>query len=444
MSRRSQEKRAARAKARAKQRARDKVEDGHRPDGRDAGTDFFNWSDAQPPPLRMTTADVLAGARAGTVYGIWRTSAQEIDPAVFHVNAEPVLLSWVREAYGRGGWQPTELIRYLARHGKSSLADLARMVVAVERDLRVGPTAKDPGWIRQWDAAGLPSRVARTGWMGAWAASHPDWLKLVHRFAMILSWMPALEPLLSPPSGVRASARLAPTQTPASASPMLGRVRALLAKAESTQYESEAIAFTVKAQELMTKHAIDQAMLAGAGSGPAAPGVIRVPIDPPYLDAKALLLQVIAEHSRCRSVLQPDVEMSSVIGFSTDLDAVDLLFTSLLVQAHHSLAEASVSAPPGSRTRSQSFRAAFLQGFISRIDTRLAAVNTVAFEEARAQAKVFLPVLRSRDEQISEFMEKRFSTMTSSPVRGGFDALGYQHGQRAGDAATLLSGAIGA
>ena len=229
----------------------------------------------------------------------------------------------------------------------------------------------------------------------------------------------------------------------AQANPKLERVRALLAKAESTPYEEEAIAFTAKAQELMTKHALDQAMLAGLGPSPATPGVVRIPIDPPYLDAKAFLLQVIAEHSRCKAVLLPAVEMSSVIGFSTDLETVELLFTSLLVQAHHALAEASAAAPPGSRTRSQSFRAAFLQGFTGRIDERLAAANATAFDEAKAQADTLLPVLRSREQQIGEFVEQYFAVQ-SSRVRGGFDALGYHHGQRAADAAALVSGAIGA
>lgn len=442
MSRRSQEKRAARAKVRAKQRARDKVGDGHHGAGGPGGeTDFFDWTASPPPPARMTTADVLTLARSGSIYGIWRDWANGIETAVFLADAEPVLVSWVRELYDRGGWQPTELIRHLSRFGKSSVAGLARVVVAAERNSRVGHSAKDPGWLRQWEAAGLPE-MTETGWMADWAASHPDWMKRLYRFAMILGGMPPLEPLLPPSSGARASSRLASKQTPTSAHPMLVRVRALLAKAESTQYESEAIAFTAKAQELMTKHALDQAMLAGADAGPASPGVIRIPIDPPYLDAKALLLQVIAEHSRCQSVLHAGVEMSSVIGFSTDLEAVELLFTSLLVQAQHALAASSLAAPPGSRARSQSFRAAFLQGFISRIDARLASVNRVAFDQAKAQAETFLPVLRSRDEQISAFVEQRFSTLTSSRVRGGYDALGYQHGQRAGDAAALLSGAI--
>ena len=104
---------------------------------------------------------------------------------------------------------------------------------------------------------------------------------------------------------------------------------------------------------------------------------------------------------------------------------------------------ASAAAPPGSRTRSQSFRAAFLQGFTGRIDERLAAANATAFDEAKAQADTLLPVLRSREQQIGEFVEQYFAVQ-SSRVRGGFDALGYHHGQRAADAAALVSGAIGA
>ncbi|MGB3954107.1 MAG: DUF2786 domain-containing protein [Brooklawnia sp.] len=376
------------------------------------------------------------------IYAIWRAKADEIDPAVFLADAEPVLLAWLRDVYGRGGWQPTELIRIQGRRGKSPVGQLARVVVAAERASRVGPTVNDPSWLRQWDAAGLP-RVAGSGWLATWAASTPDWLKLIHRFVTILSGIPALEPLLPPPSGRRSAVLRATDSAAASANPKLERVRALLAKAESTTYESEAIAFTAKAQELMTKHALDQAMLTGSASGPATPGVVRIPIDPPYLNAKALLLQVIAAHSRCRAVLHSDVEMSSVIGFSRDLETVELLFTSLLVQAHHALTEAAATAPPGSRTRSQSFRAAFLQGFTGRIDDRLAAANRTAFDTAEAQADTYLPVLRSQEQQIGEFMAQHFSTLASSRVRGGFDPLGYQHGQRAADAAALVSGAIG-
>jgi hypothetical protein len=39
---------------------------------------------------------------------------------------------------------------------------------------------------------------------------------------------------------------------------MLDRVRALLAKAESTDFPQEADAFTARAQELMARHRIDR------------------------------------------------------------------------------------------------------------------------------------------------------------------------------------------
>ena len=41
---------------------------------------------------------------------------------------------------------------------------------------------------------------------------------------------------------------------------ILDKVRALLAKAESTQYAEEAAAYTAKAQELIATHAIDIAV----------------------------------------------------------------------------------------------------------------------------------------------------------------------------------------
>ncbi|MDP9441581.1 MAG: DUF2786 domain-containing protein, partial [Actinomycetota bacterium] len=42
---------------------------------------------------------------------------------------------------------------------------------------------------------------------------------------------------------------------------ILSRVRALLAKAESTEFAPEAEAFTEKAQELMARYAIDDPVL---------------------------------------------------------------------------------------------------------------------------------------------------------------------------------------
>ena len=48
---------------------------------------------------------------------------------------------------------------------------------------------------------------------------------------------------------------------------MLSRIRALLAKAEATEYAEEAEALSARAQELMAKYSIDQALLAAESGG---------------------------------------------------------------------------------------------------------------------------------------------------------------------------------
>lgn len=449
MSRASQSKRATRAKDRARQRAQQKHRTNHsgpaaapRPSWNEPyqGSPFGVPGGPGRAPRRRSTREILAAARNASPVVPLLNEARAIAPATFFADAETVLIEWTLELYARG-WQPTELIRAARLRRASAGAELVRLAVAAERATREGPTANDPRWVQQWTAAELPGGPVRPGWAAAWASTvEPDReLTELLRLALVLGGLPRLELLLPPPGGAGAGR---PSTGPAAGAPdpILGRVRALLAKAESTEHESEALAFTAKAQELMTKHAIDLAMVQSERSHVAGPHVIRIPLDAPYLDAKALLLQTVAQQTRCRTLLESEVAMSSVIGYPTDLEAVELLFTSLLVQAQRGLAEASRAAPPGSRTRSQSFRAAFLHGFTGRIGERLSEVNRLAY--ADAQSGTFLPVLRSQSEAIDEFVTQRFGRTVEKAVRGGFDSAGYARGQLAADAAALTSGRI--
>ena len=111
---------------------------------------------------------------------------------------------------------------------------------------------------------------------------------------------------------------------------ILHRVRALLRKAESTEFTEEAEALTTKAQELIARHAIDAVAL---GAPDKAPTTRRVHLDDPYIDAKALLLDRVALANRCTCVFAPPFGWSDVFGFPGDLDAVELLTSSLLAQA---------------------------------------------------------------------------------------------------------------
>lgn len=93
----------------------------------------------------------------------------------------------------------------------------------------------------------------------------------------------------------------------------------------------------------MTRHAIDEALI-GGGRREDGVRMIRIPIDPPYADAKSLLVSQVAEANRCRAVYYSTIDLASVVGFSDDLNRVELLVTSLLVQAQHALADTSRSA----------------------------------------------------------------------------------------------------
>jgi hypothetical protein len=93
--------------------------------------------------------------------------------------------------------------------------------------------------------------------------------------------------------------------------------------------------------------------------------------------------------------------------------------------------------------RSQSYRSAFLQAYAGRIGQRLEEINAAVFAAADCdEAEAFLPVLRSRADQVEDVIDERFGALTTSRVRGGFDAAGWAGGTVAGDNARLGSGQL--
>ena len=220
--------------------------------------------------------------------------------------------------------------------------------------------------------------------------------------------------------------------------PVLLRVRALLAQAESTTFEAEAEAFTAKAQELMARHAIDAAVLWSTTERSERPTTIRIPIDDPYVDIKSLLLQCVAGRSRCRAVWDDRHALATVVGFASDVASTEMLFTSLLVQAQSALQAEGARAGPGGRSRSRSFRSAFLMAFTHRIDQRLASINRAVEQTVDAEAGgSLLPVLASRASVVEDEVASLFGDLVTTPVRGGGDAAGWARGTLAADLAEL-------
>ncbi len=221
---------------------------------------------------------------------------------------------------------------------------------------------------------------------------------------------------------------------------MLERVRALLAKAESTTFPEEAEALTAKAHELMTRHAIDEAMLEGGAVAAGDVAGWRIGIDDPYAAAKSLLLDRVADANRCRAVWAPDLGSSTVFGATSDLELVELLFTSLLVQANEAMLRAGRAVDSAGRSRTRSFRQSFLVAYAGRIGERLTETTaSVIAEGVEIHGDALLPVLASRAEAVDEALREVFPGVVQRGLQVKSYA-GWLAGRAAADLASLSVG----
>ncbi|MEE3919181.1 DUF2786 domain-containing protein [Micromonospora sp. BRA006-A] len=128
---------------------------------------------------------------------------------------------------------------------------------------------------------------------------------------------------------------------------MLSKVRKLLAQAEDPACTpAESAAFMAKATELIARYGVDRALLAARDPAADPVGDRTVEVIAPYARDKAGLLAAVAEPLRCRCVRRRHGNgfVMHLFGFASDLERVELLFTSPLVQAAHGLAGAVVPA----------------------------------------------------------------------------------------------------
>jgi hypothetical protein len=222
---------------------------------------------------------------------------------------------------------------------------------------------------------------------------------------------------------------------------VLARVRALLAKAESTTFPEEAEALSAKAQELMARHSIDQAVLR-AGRGDPSTDVVawRIGIDDPYAQAKSVLLNHIAAASGCRAVWSKNMGFSTVFGTRSDLEMVELLFTSLLLQANDAMTRAGRVSDASGRSRTRSFRQSFLLAYAARIGERLSETTArVVAEESERHASRLLPALARRDEAVDDAVRAAFPDLGqhAAAIR---NYSGWVAGRAAADVASLSVG----
>lgn len=371
---------------------------------------------------------------------------------------EGVALAWEH------GWQPADLHRLTRRE----LDEGAQRVLGDAMAHQLGRFAEitlSPRWPAQLREAGATTWWPRdTDPVTARATLRGTGGDAVVRAALcliaLLADLPRLERLdpLPGTASRSASARTGPEVEER----VLTRVRALLAKAESTTYEAEAETFTAGAQALMARHSIDAAMLAASERRPAdSPAAVRLGIDRPYEQPKVLLLDAVATANRCRTVWSKTLGFVTVIGFEPDLTATETIFTSLLVQATAAVTGEGARVTRDGRSRTRAFRQSFLTAYAQRIGVRLRAVTeeetaaavrestdtpgaggaetsgAEAYGGGAPQRGVLVRVLAQRAGEVDQRVDELFPRLHSRPMRVRADLEGWSAGVRAADRADL-------
>ncbi|MCU1610842.1 MAG: hypothetical protein JWM45_2758 [Pseudonocardiales bacterium] len=411
-----------------------------------AGTASAGTSRAKPSAETISTVllsaarehgagDSEAGARIATLVAERFADQPVLVAAAVHCAVAPlVTAAWER------GWAPEDLHQVARRRLDAVAVGYLIDAIAEESQCYAKATvaqrwSEDLGQIGAvvwWEPAQTGGHLLQ--WVRRHARSLADALSTVIQVLAMLLALPVLPTIIAPPGS--AAARAAPRR--GVDQKMLARVRALLAKAESTTFPEEAEALSTKAQELMSRYSLERIVVDSAdsaGSDPYPAAARRLWLDNPYVAAKALLVGAVAEANRCRTVLSEALGFTTVLGDEVDLEIVELLSTSLLVQATRAMVSAGSQISRTGRSRTRSYRQSFLLAYATRIGERLSTARDVSTAAVADSARL-LPVLAARERVVEELFESMFPQSVSRSYSVG-NAAGWYAGRAAADLAVL-------
>ena len=347
------------------------------------------------------------------------------------------------DAVFEGGWQPREVVKAVRRRRDDAASDLVCTAVAAYHTMN---EAEPPElWLSQLQELGAVEPWWGPGrdWLGLWALrtgrSWSEALVLAVGALAVLRRLPRTQMLMDPPSEWGRTALLGHARHGRVDDAVLAKVRALLAKAESTAFEHEADALTAKAQALIARHAIDEALANQTSTRDReVPKGRRISVDDPYANAKSSLLGVVAGTNGVRAVWDEEYGLMTLVGFVGDLESVEVLFTSLMMQASKAmLAKGQVRDGRG-RSRTRSFRQSFYVAFAQRIHERLEMAASQARTDVEADLGMdLLPVLASRLGEVDEQTAKLFPRLSKAKTSRVTNPDGWLAGRAAAEMATL-------
>lgn len=212
---------------------------------------------------------------------------------------------------------------------------------------------------------------------------------------------------------------------------MLERVRKLLAKAEDPSISPvEAEAYNAKAAELIARYGIERARLEETDPqrrATVADKIIR--LQRPYVINKSMLLTVVGNAMRCKVITLRN-DSAHVVGYESDIERVEIIFSSLLVQQSMGLSLAQMTERRGEDPRT--FAKSYFAGFAVAVERRLRAAEKQAESEATTGTDLALVNRNAVVFQKMTELYPRTRATASRPVRmnGGY-TRGHSDGSRA-------------
>jgi hypothetical protein len=441
MGKRNREKRAAKKRNRQRQSAAAGADHGfsHGPGCMCGGLE----DDFRIPPPGLTAdmlGNLLLGAARAQASGDPASAAASAAELVgldrrTLASGAGIALAAVLERLWRMGWMPADAWEITRRTSDASAASLLVDMIA-EETARYAAATVDDRWAAQvqqlgavvWWDRGRPHLLQ---WTERAGVGFEEALRTTISLLAALMMLPELPRIVPPPGTATRRSAVAASGVDQK---ILARVRALLAKAESTQFPDEAEALSAKAQELMNRHAFERALLDADAQRQQVATSIRLWLDNPYVEAKSSLVAAIANANRCKAVFYAKLGFVALVGEEMDLEITELLAMSLLVQATRAMvAEGSHTMRDGT-SRTRSFRRSFLVAYAGRIGERLEEAGTRAHDPA--EDKRLLPVLAKRSRVVEETFQAMFSNTVqrSTTVTNG---AGWHAGRAAADRANL-------
>jgi hypothetical protein len=245
------------------------------------------------------------------------------------------------------------------------------------------------------------------------------------------------------------------------------KVRKLLTQAEDpAATPEEAQAFTMKAQQLMSKYSIELAMIVDPAKADQLTETGWT-VNGPYAGHKVSLINAVARANDCRAIyldLSGGRKRIQVVGYPGDVDWVEALSRSLEIQLAGALASA-VGAKPR-HVHGRTFAVGFIEGFTAEVNGRLQQARRTAvagFESAREEerrrarretmdalvqveptATSVALVLTAKAKHVDDEFKARHPTARTVYSQVRLQSWsGYDPGRAAGRQATLARGAVG-